>query len=154
MQEMQEIWVWPWGQEDPLEKEMATHSSILAWKFPWTEEPGGLQFMSHKESDITEHTHTHTHTHTHLLVLWSFLGFTVVKNLPVNAGDTRDTGLISGSGRSPWNRKCQPTPVFLPGEVHGQRSLVGYSPWVTKSWTLLSIHVCILELNYLCNMKV
>ena len=33
------------GQEDPLEKEMATHSSILAWKIPWTEEPGGLQSM-------------------------------------------------------------------------------------------------------------
>ena len=33
------------GQEDPLQKEMATHSSILAWKSPWTEEPGGLQFM-------------------------------------------------------------------------------------------------------------
>ena len=33
------------GQEDPLEKEMATHSSILAWEIPWTEEPGGLQFM-------------------------------------------------------------------------------------------------------------
>ena len=133
---------------------MATHSSVLAWKFPWTEEPGGLQFMCHKESDMTEHTHTHTHTHTRLLVLWGFPGFTVVKNLPVNAGDTRDIGLISGSGRSPWRRKCQPTPVFLPGEVHGQRSLVGYSPWVTKSRTLLSIHVCILELNYSCNMKV
>ena len=34
-----------WGQEDPLEKEMATHSSILAWKIPWTEERGGLQSM-------------------------------------------------------------------------------------------------------------
>ena len=33
------------GQEDPLEGEMATHSNILAWKIPWTEEPGGLQFM-------------------------------------------------------------------------------------------------------------
>ena len=33
------------GQEDPLEKGMATHSSILAWEIPWTEEPGGLQFM-------------------------------------------------------------------------------------------------------------
>ena len=33
------------GSEDPLEKEMVTHSSILAWKIPWTEEPGGLQFM-------------------------------------------------------------------------------------------------------------
>ena len=38
---MQEIQVQPLGQEDPLEKEMTTHSSILAWKIPWTEEPGG-----------------------------------------------------------------------------------------------------------------
>ena len=40
---MQETWVRSLGQEDPLEKEMATHSSILAWRIPWTEEPGGLQ---------------------------------------------------------------------------------------------------------------
>ena len=43
MQEAQEAWVQSLGQEDPLEKEMATHSSILAQKIPWTEEPGGLQ---------------------------------------------------------------------------------------------------------------
>ena len=42
---MQEIWVQSLGQEDSLEKEMATHSSILAWKIPWTEEPDGLQSM-------------------------------------------------------------------------------------------------------------
>ena len=42
---MQETWVQSLGWEDPLEKEMATHSSILAWKIPWTEEPGGLQSM-------------------------------------------------------------------------------------------------------------
>ena len=42
---MQETLVQLLGQEDPLEKEMATHSSILAWKIPWTEEPGGLQSM-------------------------------------------------------------------------------------------------------------
>ena len=40
---MQETWVLSLGQEDPLEKEMATHSSILAWRIPWMEEPGGLQ---------------------------------------------------------------------------------------------------------------
>ena len=40
---MKETWVRSLGQEDPLEKEMATHSSILAWRIPWTEEPGGLQ---------------------------------------------------------------------------------------------------------------
>ena len=42
MREIQEMWVQSLGQEDPLEKEMATHSSILAWKIPWTEEPGGV----------------------------------------------------------------------------------------------------------------
>ena len=42
---MQQMWVQPLGQEDPLEKEMATHSSVLAWEMPWTEEPGGLQSM-------------------------------------------------------------------------------------------------------------
>ena len=42
---MQEIWVQSLGQKDPLEEEMATHSSILAWRIPWTEEPGGLQSM-------------------------------------------------------------------------------------------------------------
>ena len=40
---MQEIWVQSLGQEDPLQKEMATHSSILAWRIPWSEEAGGLQ---------------------------------------------------------------------------------------------------------------
>ena len=39
------MWVQSLGQEDSLEKEMATHSSILAWRIPWTEEPGGLQSM-------------------------------------------------------------------------------------------------------------
>ena len=42
---MQETWVQSLGQEDPLEKEMATHSNTLAWKIPWMEEPGGLQSM-------------------------------------------------------------------------------------------------------------
>ena len=44
---MQETWVQSLGQEDPLEKEMATHSSILAWRIPWTEETGGLQRVGH-----------------------------------------------------------------------------------------------------------
>ena len=46
--EMWETWVRSLGWEDPLEKEMETHSSILAWRIPWTEEPGGLQFMGSK----------------------------------------------------------------------------------------------------------
>ena len=47
---MQEMWVRLLGQEDPLEKEMATHSSILAWRIPWTQEPGGLLGQSFPKS--------------------------------------------------------------------------------------------------------
>ena len=54
---MQEIHVRSLGWEDPLEEEMTTHSSILAWGIPRTEEPGGLQSWGHKESDTTEHAH-------------------------------------------------------------------------------------------------
>ena len=45
MQETQQMWVRSVGREDPLGEEMAPHSSILAWEIPWTEEPGGLQFL-------------------------------------------------------------------------------------------------------------
>ena len=48
---IQETWVRSLGQEDPLEEGMATHSSILAWRIPWTEEPGGIQS---KEQEMTE----------------------------------------------------------------------------------------------------
>ena len=50
---MQETWVQSLGGEDPLEEEMATHSNVLAWKIPWTEEPGGLQSMRSQESERT-----------------------------------------------------------------------------------------------------
>ena len=49
---MQETWVRSLGQEDPLEKEMTTHSSIPAWEIPWTEGPGGLQSMGLQKSQI------------------------------------------------------------------------------------------------------
>jgi len=51
---MQETWVRSLGQEDPLEKEMTTYSSILAWRISWTEEPAGLQSMESQESDTTQ----------------------------------------------------------------------------------------------------
>ena len=56
---MQETWVPSLGQEDPLEKEMATCSSILAWKIPWTEKASRLQSTGRKQSDTTEQLHFH-----------------------------------------------------------------------------------------------
>ena len=52
-----------------------------------------------------------------------------MKKPPANAGDTRDTGSTPGSERSPEVGNGKPTPVFFPEESHGQKSLVGYSPW-------------------------
>ena len=56
---MQETWVRSLGREGPLEKEMATHSSILAWRIPWTEELGGLQSTGSQRVDTTERLHFH-----------------------------------------------------------------------------------------------
>ena len=59
IQEAQETWVQPLGQ-DPLEEGMATHSSILAWRIPWTEEPGGLHSMESQRQTLTEATENAT----------------------------------------------------------------------------------------------
>ena len=55
-----------------------------------------------------------------------------VKNLPADAGDAKRCRFNSWLGKIPWRRKWHPTPVFLPGESHGQRSLAGYSIWGCK----------------------
>ena len=54
---MWETWVRSLGREDPLENEVVTHSSILAWRIPWTEELGGLKSMGREESDTTKRLH-------------------------------------------------------------------------------------------------
>jgi len=58
-----------------------------------------------------------------------------VKNLPAK----RETQVESLGWEIPWRRKWQPTPVFLPGKSHGQRSLASYSPWGNKEWETLSL---------------
>ena len=106
---------WLWRVILDREKAMAPHSSTLAWKIPWAEEPGGLQSME-------------------LLGVWhdwatSLPLFTCMH----------------------WRRKWQPTPVFLPGESHGQRSLAGYSPWGRKESDMtewLHTHIYIYPLPF------
>ena len=58
-----------------------------------------------------------------------FPGGIVVKNLPASAGDVKRHRFGPWVRKIPWRRKRHPTPAFLPGESHGQRSLAGYSPW-------------------------
>ena len=152
---MQETWVWFLGWEDPLEKEMAIHSSILAWKIPWTEETGELQSMGSQESDTTEWLNHHYHHGIHKVLCWVFQlqDWTVqVRGFPGGASDNKSVcqcgrhkrcGFNPWAGKIPWSRKWQPTPVFLPGKFHGQRSLVGSSPWghrVGHNWATWHTH--------------
>ena len=108
--EVQETRVWSLGQEDLLEKEMANHSSILAWKIPWTEKPGRLKSMGWQtiRHDWATHTHTHTHTHNqHNTFYWAPLVPQLVKNLL----QCRRPGFNSWVRKIPWRRNRLPTPV-------------------------------------------
>ena len=78
----------------------------------------------------------------------SFPGVSDSKGSAYNAGNL---GSIPGLGKFPWRRKWQPTPVFFPGESHGQRSLMGYSPWdhkesdTTEQLILHFTNICFLD---------
>ena len=89
------------GQDDPLEKEMATHSSILAWRIPWMEELCGQQSTDCKESDTTERFHFLFTFHS----CKHFLAGPSGKDPPTNAVDP---GLISGLGISPGEGNGNP----------------------------------------------
>ena len=70
---MQETWVQSLGPEDPLEKEMATHSSILAWQTPWTEKPGGLQSMESQRVGYDLTTEHNNNEHEKVFAIKIFL---------------------------------------------------------------------------------
>ena len=135
----QERWVWSLGQEDPLEKEIETHSSILAWEIPWTEKPGGLQSMGSQRvgnNIATEYSTQFSYICSiicdsqitfyniylcHLVSKRASQVVLVVKNPLANAGD----GLDPWVRKIPWRMAWPPTPVFLLRELHTQRNLAG-----------------------------
>ena len=125
MQEMQEMWVQSLGWEEALEESMATHSSILAWRIPQTEEPGGQQSMGLLR---IRYNWANEHTHTLHFYIRGDLG----REFKCQYKRCKRCGFNPWVGKIPWRRKCQPTQVFLPGKFHGQRSLAGYSRWRLK----------------------
>ena len=153
---MQETQVWSLRQEDPLEKEMATHSSTLAWKIPWMEKPDRLQSMvpqrvghnwatwlslSAWQSGLRHWIKTPVSSGRRgtgstptaaKKQFWACHLVLVVKNLTANAGDIRDLGLIPGLGRSPAGGHGNPLQYSCLENPHGQRSQVGCSPWGHK----------------------
>ena len=142
----QETQVQSLGGEDPLKKEMATHFSILACEISWTEEPGGLQSMRSPrvgqdlaaKPPIILNKYIHTVTYTKLIKpCVPMIHVNLRKQVTSGEGGKVKIGNIA-IRYDLWRRKWQPTPVFLSGESHVQRSLVGYSPRVAKSQTQLS----------------
>ena len=108
VQETQQTRVWSLDWEDPLEKEMAAHSSTLAWRIPWAEEQDSP--WNRRESDTIVQL---TYTFTFMLIIQAH------KRRCEKLKQIIKLNLII------YRRKWQPTPVFLPGESQGWRSLVG-----------------------------
>ena len=120
---MQETWVRSLGREDPLEKEMATHCTILAQRIPWTEEPGRLQSTGSQRVGHDWVTSLH---------------FTSLIGRDQDA--EKDWGQEKGAAEDEMVRQnyqlnaheCEQTP----GDSEGQASLVCYSPWGHKEWDM------------------
>ena len=109
---MQETQVLSLGQEDPLEKEMATHSSILAWRIPWTEEPGGLQSVGSQKVGQDWATNTQYVTHSPLFC------WVLIFVLPLHKYVFL-TSLLSGSAWPESRNSCLSGPPELscPGSL-------------------------------------
>ena len=124
---------------------MATHSSILAWRIPGTGEPGGLPSMR---------SHRVRHDWSDLAAAGILILFPGGSDSKVSAYNGGDLGLIPEPGRSPGEGNGNPLSVLPPAKSHGQRSLVGYSPWghrVKHNWvTSLSLSGILIYLNIGC----
>ena len=134
------LWVQSLGREDPLEKEMATHSSILVWKIPWADMPGRL---------LSVHGVTKSRTRLSNFTLLHFL-VPMVKNSPANAGDIRDVGSVPGLRRSPGGGHGNPFQYSCLENPMGRGTCWATVHRVAKSWTWLSnwAQAQILKNNY------
>ena len=121
---MQETWVLSLGLEDPLEKEMATHSSTLDWKIPWMEEPRRLHTVlevTKSRTRLSDDTYRSFYLHTHTRWL-------SVERIPCQCRRCSGCWFKTWVRKVPWKKKWQPTPILLSGESRGQRTLAGYDP--------------------------
>ena len=175
---MQETCVSSMSQGDPLEDGMATHCSSLTQKISWTEEPGGLQSMGSQRVGLDLMTNTFKdfpgdpvvktprfHCRRDRLYPWlgnkdpiclmvqqqkikfDILGFPGGSDGEESACNVGDLGSIR---KIPQRREWLSTPVFLPRESHGQRSLVGYSPWGLKKSDMTEKLTLSLSLSATC----
>ena len=114
---VRETWVQSLCWEDSLEEGLTTYSSILAWRIPWIEETGGLQSVESQRAGHNWATFTH------------FTLGSSGKEPSCQSRGCKRCEFDPWARKMPWRRAWQLTPVFLPGESHGQRSLTSYGPW-------------------------
>ena len=134
---MQETWVRSLGQEDLLEKEMATHSSTLAWKIPWMEKPGRLQSMGLQRIGhdwTTSLSLSHHFRRASQGAQW--------QRIYLLMHEMRRHRFDLWFGKIPWRKEMAIRSSIHAGKFHGEGSVVGYSPWFTKSWTWLRERAC------------
>ena len=131
----QETWIWSLSQEEALKKRMATHSSILAWRIPWTEKPGrvqsmGLQRVGHDW--VTNHTHTWTIYYHHSERIGASLVAQIIKNLPA----MQETPVQSLDLENPLEKG-----MATQNTVVGCRSLLQGIPGRLQSWSCKELDV-------------
>ena len=132
--EVQETWIWSLGQEDPLEKGMATHSNIPAWRTPWTEEPGGLESMGSQKVRHNWATELN----------WTELVAQMVKNLPA----MRETQVWSLGWEDLLEKGMAAHSNILAWRIPWTEKLVGYSQWghkesdMTEQLTVFTLPAC------------
>ena len=106
---------------------------------PWRDGTKVIQFYMYLYMCVFQYKHTYTYIYTHI---WGFPGVTSGKEPACQCRRLKRHGFDPWVRKIPWRRAWQPTPIYLPGESHGQRSLVRYSPWgckgldTTEWWTL------------------
>ena len=154
------MWVQSLSRDDPLEKEMATHSSIFAWRIPWTKEPGRLQSMGSQRVGHDWMTFTFTPTMVCCCCLVTklcptlcnpvdygmvFPHSSVGKESACNAGDL---GSIPGSGRSPGEGNGNPLQYSCLEKSMDRGAWQATVHGFAKSQTWLSMHACINDISF------
>ena len=137
------MWVWSLGWDDLLEKGMATHSSVLTWKIPWTEVPGRLQStgpqrVRHDWSGTHTHTHIHTHTHSgYRHLLFFCFAFPSTQVPPPGLNSQLELSHYICIPAQEGKRRKDPTPPFegISWESHTKLLIISHLPEISQ-WKL------------------